>query len=253
HDRSSMGVPARAASGVDDRSMGVLARAALRSTEAPATSANDTFDTSASGADTNVDGAAEPQEPNCVFVGVLDYYPNIEGITWFCREVWPAVRRAIPEATLSIVGRHPTPRVAELGELPGVTVVGEVPDVRPYLSRAAAAIAPLQIARGVQNKVLEAMSAGTPVIATAEALTGLQAEPDQDALLGVDAGDWQAKLIQLLTDSQLRQELSACGRAYVESHHAWEQRLAPFAELLNLPERAPGSFASPNVAASASR
>ncbi|MCA9175167.1 MAG: glycosyltransferase, partial [Planctomycetales bacterium] len=190
HDRSSMGVPARAASGVDDRSMGALARAALRSTAASATSASETPNTSAPVADTNVDCAAEPHEPNCVFVGVLDYYPNIEGITWFCREVWPAVRRAIPEATLSIVGRHPTPRVAELGELPGVTVVGEVPDVRPYLSRAAAAIAPLQIARGVQNKVLEAMSAGTPVIATAEALTGLQAEPDQDALLGVDAGDW---------------------------------------------------------------
>ena len=186
------------------------------------------------------EGTTQQQEaeeaPNCVFIGVLDYYPNVEGMRWFCREVWPAVRNKIPGCTLSIVGRNPSPSVIELQELDGVTVVGEVPDVRPYLQRATVSIAPLQIARGVQNKVLEAMSAGKPVVATAGALTGLSLEHGRDAVLAEGPEQWRIKLIELLSDSSLQRELAVNGRAYVERCHGWSSRLAPFAQLLGLTE-----------------
>ena len=112
-------------------------------------------------------------------------------------------------------------------------MAGEVPDVRPYLARAAVSIAPLQIARGVQNKVLEAMAAGVPVIATPAALTGLHAT-EQDALVATDMNCWQERLAQLLIDHKLQADLAKRGRAYVERHHSWSHRLSPFGELLGL-------------------
>src|SRR5262249_47011580 len=101
----------------------------------------------------------QPQEcaapKGCVFVGALDYRPNVEAARWFCRGVWPQLRRREPGLTLALVGRRPAPAVEALAEVPGVEVVGQVPDVRPYVARAAVAVVPLRIARGVQNKVLE--------------------------------------------------------------------------------------------------
>src|SRR5207302_316940 len=91
--------------------------------------------------------------PSCVFVGALDYRPNVDGIGWFCSEVWPKLWQRWPKARLFIVGRRPVEAVRRLGALPGVEVAASVPDVRPWLSRAAVAVAPLRIARGVQNKV----------------------------------------------------------------------------------------------------
>ena len=104
-----------------------------------------------------------------MFVGALDYRANIDGICWFCGDVWPQVRRRIPDAALAIVGRRPDPAVRRLGRIPGVELVGEVSDVRPDLARAGVAVVPLRIARGIQNKVIEAIAAGRPVIASPQA------------------------------------------------------------------------------------
>src|SRR5262249_31571633 len=108
-------------------------------------------------------------EQACVFVGALDYRPNVDAACWFCGEVWPEVPRRRPRAQVWLVGRRPTAAVQRLGEVPGVCVVGQVPDVRPYVARAALAVVPLRIARGVQNKVLEAMAMARPVVASPQA------------------------------------------------------------------------------------
>ncbi len=112
--------------------------------------------------------------PVMVFTGAMDYWPNVDAVTWFAEQALPLVREAIPEALLCIVGMRPAPEVQRLGERTGIHVTGGVPDVRPYLAHARAAVLPLRIARGIQNKVLEAMAMQLPVIATPGAMTGIQ-------------------------------------------------------------------------------
>jgi glycosyltransferase involved in cell wall biosynthesis len=110
-----------------------------------------------------------------VFTGIMDYAPNVEAATWFSKEVWPLVRARAPEAEFLIVGARPTAAVRRLSEEAGVTVTGSVDDVRPYLWRSTVAIAPLFAARGQQNKVLEAVAAGLPIVTTPVVAEGLPA------------------------------------------------------------------------------
>ena len=117
--------------------------------------------------------AGAPRGRNVVFTGIMDYAPNVEAATWFCNEVWPLVRERAPEAQFLIVGARPIAAVRRLSEHAGVTVTGSVDDVRPYLWRSAVAIAPLFAARGQQNKVLEAVAAGLPVVTTPVVAAGL--------------------------------------------------------------------------------
>ena len=109
--------------------------------------------------------------------GVMNYAPNVEGAVWLAREVWPIVRSARPDARLTLIGASPSAEVVALAsDRTGVVVTGTVPDVRPYLWRAAVAAAPLQIARGIQNKVLEAVAAGLPCVVTPQVAEGLPRE-----------------------------------------------------------------------------
>src|SRR5207245_871635 len=108
----------------------------------------------------------ETKETGCLFVGALDYLPNVDGISWFCREVWGEIRRRHPEARITVVGRQPTAAVRRLAHLPGIEVIGQVPDVRPYYAQAAVVVAPLRLARGVQNKLLEALAMGKALVAS---------------------------------------------------------------------------------------
>ena len=118
------------------------------------------------------DPVAAPDMPSLrgrryvVFVGYLDYYPNRDGVIWFAREVLPVMRRAVPDLEFVVVGRNAPPTVLALQREPGVEIAGAVPDIRPYLKHAAAMTAPLRIARGIQNKVLEALAMGCPVLAS---------------------------------------------------------------------------------------
>ena len=118
-----------------------------------------------------------------VFTGAMDYWPNIDAVQWFVRLVWPALRRQFPQLQFYIVGSRPTAAVKALARVAGVTVTGRVADIRPYLAGAALAVAPLRIARGVQNKVLEAMAMGKIVLATPQALEGISAQPGLELLL----------------------------------------------------------------------
>jgi sugar transferase (PEP-CTERM/EpsH1 system associated) len=176
-----------------------------------------------------------PTEPVCVFVGALDYQPNVDGVVWFCREVWPLLQPRCPQLRLSLVGRSPVPAVKRLGELPGVDVVGQVPDVRPSVQRAAVVIVPLRIARGLQNKALEALAMGKATVASPQALAGLQGLGDLPVLPASSPAEWVASITTLLQDETLRAQVGAAGRRYVEKNHHWERRLQAFDPLLGLP------------------
>src|SRR3546814_12693806 len=121
--------------------------------------------------------------PFAVFTGQVDDRPNIDAVRWFASDILPRVRARHPSARVAIVGRAPTAEVRALEKLSGVTVTGEVPDVRPWLAAADAVVAPLLLARGVQNKLLEAMAMARPVVASAAAATGIDAEPCEHPLV----------------------------------------------------------------------
>jgi sugar transferase (PEP-CTERM/EpsH1 system associated) len=167
-----------------------------------------------------------------VFVGALDYRANVDGVVWFCQNVWPQLRTAVPNATLTLVGRCPTPPVLALGELPGVSIAASVPDVRPYLARAAAVVAPLRIARGIQNKVLEAAAMAKPVVASPQALTGLELVDGEHAVCANSPDEWVGALVNLLSSKEKQQQIGQAARNFVELHYRWEARLAPLDDVL---------------------
>lgn len=168
---------------------------------------------------------------NIVFCGRMDYEANVDAAEWFARKVLPRVRERRPEAVFQIVGAAPAARVRALGALPGVEVTGTVPDVRPYLADAAVVVAPLRIARGIQNKVLEGMAAGRPVVATPQALDGIAAAPGREVLLGADAAGFAAAVLGVL-EGQAPADVGAHGRAFVLRRHRWAAQLGALDNLI---------------------
>jgi sugar transferase (PEP-CTERM/EpsH1 system associated) len=156
-----------------------------------------------------------------VFLGRMDYFPNVEGICRFARMIFPNIRERVPEAQLRIIGSNPVKSVKKLSEIPGISVTGFVPDVRPFLADAAVAVAPLRIARGTQNKVLECMAMGIPVVTTPEAARGIQASPADHFVVAQDGESFGSAVINLLGDPALRARLSQAGRKQVEQAHRW--------------------------------
>ena len=171
------------------------------------------------------------ENPSLVFTGTMDYRPNIEGVCWFVDEVWPQLKRRIPELTFHIVGRNPTRQVRRLVNAPGVQVTGSVPDVRPYLAEASIAVCPLRMARGVQNKVLEAMAMGRAVVASESALEGLEVDVGNEVLQADSPEQWIHTTIQLLTDNTLREEVARKARKCVETRYNWTARMTPLVDL----------------------
>ncbi|MAE69209.1 MAG: hypothetical protein CME06_01940 [Gemmatimonadetes bacterium] len=172
------------------------------------------------------------REPMLVFTGVMDYPPNVDGMVRFVREVWPRVQADLPPARLVIVGRHPTRNVRRLAAAPGVSVTGGVPDVRPYLSRATAAVVPLHLSRGVQNKLLEAAAMGLPAVVSSRVAGGTNLEPGRDLIVADDPGRCAKSVLRLLNDRSFAAELGARARRAVEEHHRWDPILERFERLL---------------------
>lgn len=175
-----------------------------------------------------------PSSPTCVFVGAMDYPPNIDACVWFAEHVWPAIRRTRSDAQFHIVGRKPTDAVKKLGEVPGITVVGQVPDVREHVAQASVVVAPLRIARGIQNKVLEALAMAQPVIASAAAMEGLAVADGRELARADTPEEWTQSLLALWNDAARRTALGDAGRRYVETHHSWDQCLKSLGRLLEL-------------------
>jgi sugar transferase (PEP-CTERM/EpsH1 system associated) len=180
--------------------------------------------------------ACEQEVPpsSCVFTGALDYRANLDGLRWFCGEVWPGVRRRFREATFTIVGSRPGKEARRLASAPGVELAADVPDVRPYLASASVAVAPLRVARGIQNKVLEALAMRRAVVGTPQALSGLDVQPGAHLLEALSPEEWIDAISRLLEDAALREQLGRAGRRYVETEHSWEARLRPLASILGL-------------------
>jgi len=161
-----------------------------------------------------------------VFTGVMDYLPNVDGVTWFSHEVLPLIRAQIPGVTFTICGSRPTLRVQRLQRLGGVKVTGSVPDVRPFLAEASVCVVPLRLGRGIQNKLLEAMAMGIPTVSTTVAFAGVEAIRGSDLLVADDAKEFAAHVVRLLGDEKLRARLGQSARATMEKSYCWEARLA---------------------------
>ncbi|MDB5687867.1 MAG: glycosyl transferase family 1 [Rhizorhabdus sp.] len=166
---------------------------------------------------------ADP-EPLIVFTGQMDYRPNIEAVDYFARRTFPAIRAKHPSTMFAIVGRNPTPTVRKLAELKGVMVTGEVADVRPWIAAATVVVAPLEIARGVQNKVLEAMAMGRPVVASAAAFKGIDATPGTH-LLVAEGYEMANAVSRLIADPLHAAEIGRAGRQRMVARYAWEAQL----------------------------
>jgi hypothetical protein len=155
------------------------------------------------------------------FVGRMDYYPNVECIVDFCARVMPLIRRRRPAAKLSIVGAKPTSEVRRLADLPGVEVTGTVDDIRSYVRRSAVTVAPLNIARGTQNKILESMAMGVPVVCSELAARGVDAVVGEHVLAASDSERYAESVVSLMADRERRCRFARAGRARVSSHHSW--------------------------------
>jgi len=165
----------------------------------------------------------QPDELPIVMTGRMDYRPNHEGAVWFAREVFPRVAQMVPQARVHFVGGGPPPSLKAVAG-PKIAVTGQVPDVRPYLQFARAVIAPLHIARGVQNKVLEAMAMVKPLVATHDATRSLAVEAGTHLWVANQPEQFAQAVVEALTGPR-REEIAGNGRSYVESHHSWPDLL----------------------------
>ncbi len=172
-----------------------------------------------------------------VFTGQMDYRPNIEAVVWFVETILPHIRLRHPQARFAIVGRHPTDAVKALAKQPGVIVTGEVADVRGWLAAASVVVAPLKLARGIQNKVLEAMAMARPVVASAAAAEGI--DHAGTIRIGSTVGEFAEEVIALLGDHVAAAALGASAREQVKRRYGWEPCLSPLDRILGLPTKAP--------------
>jgi sugar transferase (PEP-CTERM/EpsH1 system associated) len=170
------------------------------------------------------------ESPAIVFTGTMDYRPNVEAVSFFATEVMPRLASLSPAPHFHIVGANPSPAVRALAELPRVHVTGSVPDMRPYLAHAAVAVAPLRIARGIQNKVLEAMAMARPVVASPEAHEGVRAVAGRDLLVADGAEAMAAAVTQVLAGGM--PGLGTAARAAVLAGYDWKATLARLDDIL---------------------
>jgi sugar transferase (PEP-CTERM/EpsH1 system associated) len=178
------------------------------------------------GVDTRLFHKIEEQQEvanRIVFTGTMNYYPNIQAVLFFARECWSRIQAQIPAATWQIVGKSPPPEVEQLAALPGVTVTGAVPDVRPYLAAASVAVAPLLIGSGTRLKILEALAMQKAVVSTNLGCEGLAVETGKHLCVADQPELFAQSVIDLLRSTEKRTSLGKAGRALVEAEYSWEQ------------------------------
>jgi sugar transferase (PEP-CTERM/EpsH1 system associated) len=172
-------------------------------------------------------------KPIIVFTAAMDYFPNVDGALFFCQEILPRIHQVIPQAQFLVVGRNPVASLRRMAaRMPQVQVTGIVPDVRPYLSEAMVAVAPLRIARGVQNKILEAMAMELPVVGTTSAFQGLAVESEHGMHVADDPGEFADAVVKLLSNSERARACGIAARQFVTSHYDWSDNLKEFEQIL---------------------
>ncbi len=170
-------------------------------------------------------------DANIVFTGAMDYWANIDAVCWFANEILPLIRKRVNKATFHIVGINPAERVKLLERLDGVKVVGAVADMRPYLAHADLVVAPLRIARGIQNKVLEAMAMARPVVLTPAAMEGIEHTPLLASVCSDRADRFASHCIDVLESDEKREPLRSA-RDFVITHYNWDRNLSCIDEML---------------------
>jgi sugar transferase (PEP-CTERM/EpsH1 system associated) len=182
-------------------------------------------------------GVGAPHPKRIVFTGNMSYAPNVDAVRHLAADVLPRLRQRVPDVELFIVGMDPSPAVRRLADPGRVVVTGRVDDVRPFLESAAVSVAPLRIARGLQNKVLEAMAMRVPVVASSAAARGIEAVPDRDLLVADDADGFAGAVAGLLAYGARRERYAEAGRACVTANHDWDRLLARLDGLLAVEPR----------------
>jgi sugar transferase (PEP-CTERM/EpsH1 system associated) len=175
---------------------------------------------------------ASRQGPIVSFIGEMSYRPNRDGMSWFMRTAWPHVRARVRDAQLMIVGRNPPADIVRLAKLPGVTVTGEVPEVRRYLASSRVVIAPLRIARGMPNKVLEAMAMQRPVVATSTVADCLDIEPGRHVLIADEPLAFASQVVRLLESDGLCDRVAESGYRHAAGRHSWTDTMRQYEQLL---------------------
>lgn len=165
--------------------------------------------------------------PNLVMTGHMAYWPNVDAAMWFAAEILPLVQQHRPNARFHIVGSSPTSKLEKLGQRNDIHVSGRVDDVRPYLQHSSLIVAPMRIARGIQNKVLEGMAMGKCVVTTSQGLEGIDAEPGQHLLLADDAHHFAKTIVQALKDAHTAR-IGARAREHVAASYNWAARMSGF-------------------------
>jgi glycosyltransferase involved in cell wall biosynthesis len=181
--------------------------------------------------------ADKNRKPCCtlIFCGLMDYYPNVDAVVWFVKEVLPRLRSKLGRVNFYVVGAKPAKEVLNLTAHIGVKVIGRVDDVRPHIWQAAISVAPIRIARGIQNKVLEAMAMAKPIVATEQAFEGIEAVPGRDLLVTKAEPEAYAEAITTLWEQpDLAENMAKNARRVVENRYDWNVRLEKLHALLFL-------------------
>jgi sugar transferase (PEP-CTERM/EpsH1 system associated) len=176
-------------------------------------------------------GAAK-RPGSIVFTGVMDYLPNIDAVVWFCDEVLPLVHAQMPEASFVICGNRPARAVRRLGKRRGVSVTGRVPDTRPYLDSAEVFVAPLRMARGIQNKLLEAMAMGLPCVASTTAASGTVVADGAGILAADEPREFAEHVLHLLREEKFRSDIARKARATAEANYRWDVQMASLDQVI---------------------
>jgi len=166
-----------------------------------------------------------------IFTGAMNYFPNIDGVLFFCEEVFPLIKREVPEVKFIVGGMDPDPRIKKL-ESAEITVTGLVPDMREYMAKAAVCVVPLRIAKGIQNKVLEAMAMNVPVVSTSHANRGINARNRVEIMEADEPKDFAQAVVELLRSEDLRRTMAENARWFVEEHYSWDHNLRAMDEAI---------------------
>lgn len=195
--------------------------------------------TVANGLDTNTffpaerNASQEISDPTFIFTGVMDYFPNEDAVLWFCEAMWPAIKQKHPNSTFYIAGMNPSSKVQKLAEKPGIKVTGFVDDIVEYYHRADIFIAPFRLARGVQNKVLQAFACGLPVVTTACGAEGISCENNKHLLIADSENDFINAVERLIDSAELRKSLAEQALKLIQDKYSWSGRLAPLKQIID--------------------
>jgi glycosyltransferase involved in cell wall biosynthesis len=167
--------------------------------------------------------SAEGRDPDLIaFMGTMSYFPNVDAAKWFAADILPIIKRTLHQAEFYIVGSNPASDIERLDNDKAITVTGFVDDVRPYVAPASVFVCPIRAATGLNNKVIEAMAMGLPVVATPGACEGIGVTPGKDILLAEQPMDFAEAVISLMTDTGLNQRIGKAGREFVMENFSWQ-------------------------------